>query len=213
MGTLESKTVYNNLIWVREGTYDQAIFQSVYEKNEYQINNFKEKTVVDIGAHIGSFSLLAAHKGAKKVYAYEPDAESFQILERNVNGTCVNAYNMGVHEEDDCGLKMVYSSDEQNTGGCQTIVCAESNVRSITLDTIIKKVGKIDLLKLDCEGAEYLAILNSKRLKRVKAIFGEYHGPDFYPFDDLKQKLDEEGFFCGYKPVNNNLGYFHAIRL
>lgn len=206
-------TKYNGILHLRQSTWDETIFKSVYIENEYQINNFENKIVVDIGAHIGCFSLLAAHKGSKKVYAYEPDAESFQILKRNVNGTCVNAFNMGVHDEDDCGLKMVYSSDEQNTGGCQTIVCAKSNVRAITLDTIIKKVGEIDLLKLDCEGAEYLAILNSKRLKRVKAIFGEYHGPDFYPFDDFKQKLDKEGFFCGYKPVNNNLGHFHAIRL
>jgi FkbM family methyltransferase len=213
MGTLDSKTVYNGLIWVRQETYDQAIFQSVYVENEYQINNFEDKIVVDVGAHIGAFSLLASHKGAKKVYAYEPNEDSFRILKRNVNGTCVNAYNMGVHDEDDYGLKMVYSSDEQNTGGCQTVVCAKSKVRSITLDTIINKVGEIDLLKLDCEGAEYLAILNSKRLKRVKAIFGEYHGPDFYPFDDFKKTLNDEGFFCGYKSVNDNLGHFHAIRL
>lgn len=207
------ETKYNGILHLRQSTWDETIFKSVYEENEYQINKFEKKIVVDIGAHIGCFSLLAAHKGAKKVYAYEPDAESFQILKRNVNGTCVNAFNMGVHDEDNCGLKMVYSSDKQNTGGCQTIVCDKSNVRSITLDTIIKKVGGIDLLKLDCEGAEYLAILNSKRLKRVKAIFGEYHGPNFYPFDDFKQKLNDQGFFCGYKSVNDDLGHFHAIRM
>src|SRR6185503_6407505 len=40
-------------------------------------------TVLDVGAHIGYYTLLAA-KRVKQVYCFEPDPETFQLLSRNV---------------------------------------------------------------------------------------------------------------------------------
>ncbi|MEO7768245.1 MAG: FkbM family methyltransferase, partial [Ferruginibacter sp.] len=40
--------------------------------------------VIDIGANIGVFSLYAARCGAKKVYAFEPNKKSYEILLNNI---------------------------------------------------------------------------------------------------------------------------------
>ena len=43
----------------------------------------KKSVVVDVGANIGYYTLLLA-KICKKVYAFEPDFECFEILKKNI---------------------------------------------------------------------------------------------------------------------------------
>jgi hypothetical protein len=54
----------NKLVF-REKTTDRNIFKDVFELNEYNISSLNEDSViVDIGSHIGSFSLKAFSLGA-----------------------------------------------------------------------------------------------------------------------------------------------------
>ena len=55
----------------------------------------------------------------------------------------------------------------------------EGDVILSNLNTVIKrfKNPKIDLLKLDCEGAEFEILKNSNALKHVRFISMEYHLP------------------------------------
>ncbi len=72
-------------------------------------------------------------------------------------------------------------------------------VQTITLEKILDRhrIGQVDLLKIDCEGAEF-AILEdspSKVLYKVSNIFLEYH--DWVPGADhrrLKTLLESRGF-------------------
>jgi predicted O-methyltransferase YrrM len=83
------KTKINELIfWYREDDkiVGQRIALGKYEEYETmlmlsQVN--KNSVVVDVGANIGYYTLLLAQK-CKKVYAIEPDKESFKILKKNV---------------------------------------------------------------------------------------------------------------------------------
>ncbi|MEY4731167.1 MAG: hypothetical protein RL681_113 [Candidatus Parcubacteria bacterium] len=54
--------------------------------------------VVDIGASIGAFSVLAAKRGAQ-VYAYDPTPRSFGLLIKNTRGCTVVAYNVAVADK------------------------------------------------------------------------------------------------------------------
>src|SRR3989339_600112 len=54
----------------------------IFVKNQYNINfeNIQGKIIFDCGAHHGTFSILCALLGAKKVYSFEPLSKTFEIL-------------------------------------------------------------------------------------------------------------------------------------
>jgi len=69
---------------VRPNTDDLKIVKSNLVTKHY-IRNFvpitKNSIVVDVGAHIGAFSAIAA-KIAHKVVAFEPDPDNYQMLKK-----------------------------------------------------------------------------------------------------------------------------------
>ncbi len=76
-------------------------------------------TVVDIGANVGFFSLLAARLvgTAGRVYAFEPEPQNFALLTKNIalNGyTHVVAYRKAVWRR--AGLVKLYLSNALDTG-------------------------------------------------------------------------------------------------
>ncbi len=73
-------------ISTRLGTSDRNIINEVWLTDVYQPKGFEIKKgdiVLDIGAHIGTFSLLASLV-ADAVYAYEPAPENFEVLQQNI---------------------------------------------------------------------------------------------------------------------------------
>src|SRR5208283_2488621 len=75
----------DGLFHYRGGCSDLIIFRSVHDNNEYKVTpeDIKDKTVIDIGAHIGSFTRLALRMGAKKVIAVEASPMNYEYLIRN----------------------------------------------------------------------------------------------------------------------------------
>lgn len=69
---------------VRDGTFDSSIVHMVYDNDEYQLPEAPSEraAVLDIGAHIGAFSLLAATRGYV-VHAYEAHLLNYQLLVAN----------------------------------------------------------------------------------------------------------------------------------
>ena len=134
-------------------------------------------TIFDIGANVGrvSLGLAKAHEDAR-IYAFEPVAETFHGLERNLrlNGreAQIEAYHMGFYSE--CGdlkffvpaaneaasLRPVtdayyFKKGDQGQGDCgkrmDEVVCPVD-----TLDDFVEKHGvkRLDFIKCDTEGAE-----------------------------------------------------------
>ena len=57
----------------------------VYKPKWFDVENHDVKTVVDIGALIGAFSMWAHEQWPNaKIYAYEPDPESFKMFVKNI---------------------------------------------------------------------------------------------------------------------------------
>src|ERR1051326_7332118 len=68
--------------------FDRLALASVCNNNEYGLKEFTgHEVVVDVGAHIGAFSLAAWVRGAQWIYAFEPEKENHHLLEENLNGT------------------------------------------------------------------------------------------------------------------------------
>ncbi|MBU2575702.1 FkbM family methyltransferase [Patescibacteria group bacterium] len=145
----------------------------LYEKETVQLFKkiIKPKMIVmDIGAHIGYFtrifSKLAGTDGV--VYAFEADPENFQLLIKNTKHL-KNTKLCKAAITDSTGIIDFFHSNIKS--GCHSIVPAEFRsqkiaVPAITLDEFAQRKGinKIDIIKMDIEGGEYLALQGMKKI-------------------------------------------------
>jgi len=72
----------------RDGFADRFIMRDMLKRNYGNIPP-NPKVVIDIGAHIGLFTLAAIRSGAEKIYAFEPEASNFELLCHNME---INGY-------------------------------------------------------------------------------------------------------------------------
>jgi len=144
------------------------------QTTELFLKNIKTfSKIVDIGANVGYYTLLAAKKCTKGiVYAFEPDLENFNLLKENIkinNLKNVVIENKAISNKNGFsnflianihkGKSRLLKKDYPNIN--------QARVRTIKLDSYFKNV-KIDLIKMDIEGAEILALLGAKRLIRYQ---------------------------------------------
>ena len=170
---------------LRANTNDGKVFQNVVEFNEYGLPDsfHPEDVIVDIGAHIGSFTYACLIRGAAHVFAYEPHPDNYQFLRKNTREyqTRVNIYELAVM--DTAGEVLKLKTCEGNTGGHVVGVEGEHDVITAAAQGVIARAVKksknkrVRLLKLDCEGAEWtiLGCLNIGDLDAVDEIVGELH--------------------------------------
>ena len=161
---------------------DLAPFASIWIEREYEPDaRFIPRpggVVVDVGAHVGFFTIRAARAVAGgRVYAIEPDPLSFARLETNVRSNRLDVAlfhcAMAGREGTVCFDSAPFSVDSRiRSDGGVLVPCT-------TLDRLAREEGikGIDLLKIDAETAE-LEILGAARevaLPRVRAAAIEIH--------------------------------------
>ena len=169
-----------------------------------------EQVIIDIGANKGLFSVFFANelKGKEhKIFAFEPHPNTFQLLERNIKNNqldkniltfqkCVSGASTDTQsffvarESFDYSLYNEYQTNEKVV------------VENITLQEIIDQnsLTVIDLLKMNCEGAEYEILFKTEKsyLKKIRAIRMEYHNFELdgkkYDLVPLIDYLEENQF-------------------
>ena len=137
-------------------------------------------TVVDVGASLGSFSLYAAKAGAK-VLSYEPAPSSFELLKANIKlnslQKSISAYKQGVAGKS--GKREFVISKFSPLSSFYVEQGDKVSVDCVSLKDIFKKhnLKTIDILKLDCEGAEYEILYQTPKsiLDKISEIRLEYH--------------------------------------
>ncbi len=159
-------------------------FFGVFLRRDYGIIN-PGSIVIDIGANIGMFSLYAALSGAEKVYAFEPSQEAFEILVENIKLNRLTGkiipINKAVSNQDNLRIKFpIVSSPYNMMNGVINADQEFCEIETISVLSFIAEnhINQVDLLKLDCEGAEFdiLPSLDSKFLSKINDIRMEYHG-------------------------------------
>ena len=175
--------------------------------------------VLDIGANIGYYTLLAARllNGTGKVIAIEPDSGNFMLLSLSIRA---NAYanviaiqkavsNITARTRLFLDAKAIgipsLSEDNVSAKGGSVFV------NTVTLDSLLRDlaVEKIDVMKIDVEGAEGLVFAGGcKALGSVNKIFMEFKqkalrnlGTD--PTKFIK-RLIHAGFAISYIDEKNN---------
>jgi len=166
---------------------DELLMDGVFEKYETEL--FKKmaqdgKVVVDIGANIGYYTLIAAKLVGSKgtVYAFEPEPSNYKLLYKNIqaNGyTNIIAVQKAVSKTNgktkfyvDAATTDVSSFAKDNVlKHSKNLDCLE--VETITLDDFFERtVGddRIDLMKIDVEGAEELVVDGAERVLRNNSL-------------------------------------------
>ena len=135
-------------------------------------------TILDIGANVGLFSILASGKiGAEgKIFAFEPTKKTFNILEENLKlNNCSNVFPVETALSNFKG-KVSFEVPEvvttkYNYGDSYQSMSADFNNKSnlvecIKLDEFIgdREIHHVDLIKIDIEGAEKLCFEGAERL-------------------------------------------------
>lgn len=127
-----------------------------YERNIQDWFNITGETFLDIGANIGRYTLML-HDRFKQIHSFEPTQETYDIL--NYNITMNHIQNVYLHK------LAAWSREEQltfyiknNPGGNSASMpensISKQTVNAVRLDTMINQFGKVDLIKIDIEGAE-----------------------------------------------------------
>jgi len=208
-------------IRIRTNSTDLMALTNVWMINEYDIQNYnlnENDTIVDIGSHIGTFSLLASqfcNKG--KIFSYEPMPDNFECLQSNLKLNEIEnifPFNLAV-SSNSSKLDMFFNEDQSGHS-----IFYKNNkkiiVNSISLKQIFddNDITSCKLLKLDCEGSEY-EIIDAFPLDyfdRIENLVMEYHFADSKP--ELGQKLitkiKKAGFKIETKNHYNDMGFLIA---
>ena len=180
----------------------------VYFKRYYTPPGFEigpQDHVIDIGANIGVFSVYAASRTQGRVLAIEPYAPHVEFLRRNLErNRCAAVEIKACAVSDRAGTAKLFLGakgvthqlsawDEQGQREAYVEVPTQN------LEHLAGEQGfdRIDLLKLDCEGAEGLILPSLQRafLQRIRRIAMEFHDSTS-PLDHtaLTRLLEENGY-------------------
>lgn len=167
-------------------TYKEVFFDETYTKYFSDLDFSSIKTVVDIGANVGYFSLfvLTQNKSAR-VFAFEPMPNNFKQLSayRKENASlALTAFNVAVGDKKGSIHLNYDESDSFTTAASILDVEGQPNqieVPTTTLQAIFDEnnIDVLDFLKLDCEGSEYNILYSAspELLKKVRIMSMETH--------------------------------------
>jgi FkbM family methyltransferase len=193
------------------GAGDSFTFFEIMIRHDYLRHGITLRpgdTVVDIGANFGAFSTLAARivGPSGKVFSFEPSPLTYQRLIGNLalNGLShVEAFPEAVGGEAGSAIlhmnpKSALSSIFEAVDGRLSSTGSTHGVAVRTLGEFLefKGIERVDLLKIDCEGAEYgiLDSLSPQTAARIRQISMEVHKLPGRSTQELSDRLDALGF-------------------
>ena len=174
--------------------------------------------IIDIGAGLGDYALGAARCNPHGVvHAYEPFPGSFDLLQQNLRLNQIgNVSAFAEAVSDHTGtlqLEMSGAAVQHRTAGAGQAQVSVG-VPAITLSQALARLNgaPCDLLKMDCEGAEYEILMNADEAcwPLLKRIVMEYHdGVTAYSHQDLAAFFEKRGCRVRRFPsrVQKNLGF------
>jgi FkbM family methyltransferase len=197
----------NNIVSLNRKGYAVKLFSAVgngewieiFERKAYDFLQVKGNLVIDIGANIGDSSIYFALKGAASVVALEPYPKNYKIAKYNIElnnlTNKITILQAGIGPKDE---HIFVDPEYAGTGQPLKVSSSGETVEVFSLQSILDKYNiQSAILKMDCEGCEYDAILSASdsTLKRFSRMQIEYH----YGYQNICQKLKQIGFEVSVK--------------
>jgi FkbM family methyltransferase len=171
------------------------LLQQIVVNDQYHAREFlkSDSIVIDAGANIGTFSMLAASITEKgHVYAFEPAPPARATLAGNVkNASNISVLPLGLGEKSDAremrvntefpGFSAFSDTGIEGTGGVSDVTL--ETVKVVTIDDFVKEnnLTSVDFIKMDTEGYEKNILRGAREtIKKFKPVIAAsaYHYPN-----------------------------------
>lgn len=204
---------------------DESVVAEIFDWREYKMaEDAISKTkdlILDVGAHIGVFSIYAKTiNPLARIYAFEPEENNFEFLKKNLTLnkiSDVKIFHMAL-----AGFsgkrELLLGADNINHRLLSKGPRGEKTVfvKAMSLSDFLeeKKDDRIGLLKMDIEGGEYeiLENLSAEDFEKIENIVLEYHEFDGRNRLEIENILRENGFGVQVFPsrFEKGLGFMFA---
>jgi len=204
--------------------YELSLFHSCLKPGQMML---------DIGANMGVYSLTASSVigDLGKIIAFEPDEDNFKIFSKSVlknNFKNIELVPFAVSDKEET---IFFETHSLNSGNHQIrkekTLKDQKSIEAICLDNFLPANQKIDIIKIDIQGAEYFAFKGMKQLIADNPhviVFSEYWSKglrnmgidpsqyikllksfefNIYKIDTKKRKLEK----LDYDEIKNNPEY------
>jgi FkbM family methyltransferase len=130
-------------------------------------------TILDIGGNVGLFSLVARHRFPHaQIHCYEPNPDLKPNLQCNLGALDVKVF----HEAVGPRSGRVEMRKGENSLHSASVTSGAGAISMSPLETAVQRIGgRVDLLKLDCEGMEWEILERDGPWESVQEITMEYH--------------------------------------
>jgi FkbM family methyltransferase len=184
-------------------------YEEIFYKKFYQFTSVSERPVIyDCGSNIGmSLLFFARHYPTAKIIGYEASASVYGVLAKNIEknkATNVIAYQNAVWIKNE---ELTFSEEGADSGSLHSISNTPTiRVQAIDFLEVLNKEDKIDLLKMDIEGAETTILPHIVNvLHKIENMFIEYHSfnGEAQTLDQILSILQENKFRYYIRHVND----------
>ena len=226
-GLYKKEFFYLNLknglkIKLRTKSTDLQAFANVWILKEYEMQGFeimKNDVIIDIGGHIGLFSLYASLKNPNgKIISIEPHPQNFLLLKENMQNNnflktkIVNKAIINSNKD----IELFIDSQDDSAHSIHGTGNNSIQIKGTTLKDIMQdnQISNCNMLKMDCEGSEFEIIesLSDEEVLQIEKICLEYHikDNDSLNLDNLRNRLKKIGYNVNITPTNDFLGMLYA---
>ena len=160
----------------------------------YQLSKIPENisTIIDIGANVGLFGIAARSRfPLAKIHAYEPNLSLEPYLKQQASSAQVRYFMEAVGHSDG------FVALDKNSDSVLTRSKPDSSggVPQISFRRAIERLGgKVDLVKLDCEGAEWEIFEDKESWSSVSWLTMEYHLWPNHSHEEVADVVQTLGF-------------------